>query len=296
MNILEYENYQEKKAHAKAEFPYTVYPCTIPLDFKQVPLHWHDEMEIIYVKKGTGRVTVDFVPYQVQSGSLIFISPGQLHSIEQLGDSRMEYENIIFRLEMLMTQHPDICGADFLLPLQERRICVTTHITPDMEYYDEIASRLDAADRICMESPPGYQLFIKGTLFGMFFSLFSHFSSNEIPHGDYASLDKIKFIIKYVENHYAEPISISDMASLSGFSASHFMKFFKNTMGVPFMVYLNDYRLTMASRLLIASDSSVLTIAEEVGIGNTSYFNRMFKKRFGATPSAYRQKYSPAQR
>ena len=67
------------------------------------------------------------------------------------------------------------------------------------------------------------------------------------------------------------------------------MKYFKNTMGTSFIEYLNEYRLTMASRLLISSESSILAIAEEVGYENLSYFNRTFKKRFGMTPRDYRK-------
>ena len=90
-----------------------------------------------------------------------------------------------------------------------------------------------------------------------------------------------------------EKISIADMAKEAGLSQSHFMKFFKNTMGTSFVYYLNEYRLTMASRLLISSDSSILAIASEVGFENLSYFNRIFKKRFGQTPREYRRRQSP---
>lgn len=51
MLIPEYENYQESKKHGKDSFPYDTYLCTIPKDFHMVPLHWHDEMEMIYIKK-----------------------------------------------------------------------------------------------------------------------------------------------------------------------------------------------------------------------------------------------------
>ena len=50
MNILEYEKYQEKISHGNPLFPYITYLCSIPLDFSYVPIHWHDEMEIIYIK------------------------------------------------------------------------------------------------------------------------------------------------------------------------------------------------------------------------------------------------------
>ena len=85
-------------------------------------------------------------------------------------------------------------------------------------------------------------------------------------------------------------ITIADAAAEVQLSQSHFMKYFKNTMGTSFIDYLNDYRLTMASRLLLSSDSSILVISEEVGYDNLSYFNRAFKKRYGMTPSAYRKR------
>ena len=96
MNILEYENYHESKIHGELVFPYNTYLCSIPLDFAKVPSHWHDEMEIIYIKKGHGMVTVDFRSYQVEANNIVLILPGQLHSIEQYQHDTVEYENIIF--------------------------------------------------------------------------------------------------------------------------------------------------------------------------------------------------------
>ena len=86
-----------------------------------------------------------------------------------------------------------------------------------------------------------------------------------------------------------EKIMIADMAALVGFSESHFMRYFKETIGTSFIDYLKEYRLTMAARLLHASDSSILDISEEVGFENLSYFNRAFKKRYHVTPSQYRK-------
>ena len=88
-----------------------------------------------------------------------------------------------------------------------------------------------------------------------------------------------------------EKITIEDIANEVDLSQSHFMKYFKNTMGTSFIDYLNDYRLTMVSRLLVSSESSILDIAAESGFDNLSYFNRMFKKRFGMTPREYRKKF-----
>ena len=108
MNILEYENYQEKKSHENKGFPYITYLCSIPLDFTLVPLHWHDEIELIYIKKGCGTITVDLESYVADAGTLALILPGQLHSISQHEKDSFEYENIIFHPNILLSKQTDL--------------------------------------------------------------------------------------------------------------------------------------------------------------------------------------------
>ncbi len=290
MNILEYENYQEKKSHGSELFPYITYPCSIPLDFSCVPAHWHDEMEIIYIKKGHGVITVDFEQYTVYAGCILFIIPGQVHSIDQFEAESMEYENIIFKPEILITKKTDTCNSDFFLPMLDGTFRIPTLFSPEVPFYHEVASCIDGADEICKTCPPAYQMVIKGQLYLMFYTLFSKCGERSARRSDNKSLEKMKLIIKYIENNYADKITIEDMAEELGLSQSHFMKFFKNTMGTTFIDYLNEYRLTMASKLLISSESSILDIAAEVGFDNLSYFNRLFKRRFLASPREYRKR------
>ena len=84
-------------------------------------------------------------------------------------------------------------------------------------------------------------------------------------------------------------MTVKEIADRVEFSESHFMRYFKDNMGTSFVDYLREYRLTMAARLLVASDATILSIAEEVGFDNLSYFNRAFKKHYGVTPSQYRR-------
>lgn len=291
MNILEYENYQEKVLHGNPLFPYITYPCSIPLDFAVVPLHWHDEMEIIYIKKGTGIITADFVPHTVEAGAIALILPGQLHSIEQFENAAMEYENIIFHPGMLISKKTDTSNTELLSPLLSGSLSLPLLYTPGSPCYDEIAACIDANDEISRTNPPGYQLFIKSQLFMLFFILCNRCRLAEPPKKDYKSLEKMKLILKYIENYYMDKITIEDIAREAALSKSHFMKYFKQTMGTSFIDYLNEYRLTMASRLLVSSESSVLDIASECGFENLSYFNRTFKRRFSCTPREYRKKY-----
>ena len=289
MNILEYENYHENVTHADIIFPYNTYLCSIPLDFPMVPLHWHDEVELVYIKKGRGNLTVDFTEYPVSGPSMVLILPGQLHSIYQEPGESMEYENIIFHPNMLLPRQNDVTATDFLLPLLHGTLNVPTLYTPQDPYYDEIIAGIDACDEISKTKPRGFELYIKSQLYQFFFILDNRCRILSTPKPGHKSLDKIKIVLKYIENNYMDKIPISDIAEVAGFSESHFMRYFKETMGTSFVDYLKDYRLTMASRLLASSDSAILDIAAEVGFENLSYFNRAFKKKYDMTPSHFRK-------
>lgn len=301
MNIPEYESYHEKKKHFDAAFPYNTYLCSIPLDFMQVPLHWHNEAEFIYVKKGHGIISVDFIPYEVSAPDIALILPGQLHEISSSNGSPMEYENIIFHPRLLEGTGTDESFHRFLQPLFSMQLACPTIFRPQNaavhclpgdikngSLHTAVRACLDENDQICMTFPPGYPLAIKGNLFSLFFAVYAAGGGKMRPASPGKNMEKLKSVVKYVEINYAAPTSIDQMADLAGFSKSHFMKYFKQAMGVPFTAYLNSYRLTMAARLLLQSDDTVLLIASKVGFDNLSYFNRAFKKQFGMTPSAYR--------
>lgn len=288
MNIPEYESYHEQKSHFDTVFPYNTYLCSIPLDFIQVPLHWHDEAEFIYIKKGCGTISIDFTTYEVHEEDIAIILPGQLHAISGLPDQIMEYENIIFHPALLESSGADTSFHTFLQPLFSMQFACPSILTKKDSSYATVRSCLDKNDYICMKFPAGYQLAIKGNLFSLFFALYTSYCDQKRHPSAGKNIEKLKSVIKYVELNYATPMNIAQMADLAGFSESHFMKYFKHAMGVPFTAYLNSYRLTMAARLLLQSDDTILSIAAEVGFDNLSYFNRAFKKQYGMTPSAYR--------
>lgn len=289
MQVISYENYQEKRPKGDSAFPYVTYPCSIPLDFSKVPLHWHDEMELVYIKKGAGIVSVDFTRYHVTMGDILVILPGRLHSIEQEPGASMEYENIIFRTSMITSLHDDVCTEEFFLPMLQHQLLIPTYLQPDCGFYEEAAACLNRADRLCDSRPIAYQLSVKSQLLQFFFVLFSHAAPQKEEVRNRKSLEKIKLILRYIEDSYARNLTIKEMAEACGFSQSHFMKFFKQTVGTSFTAYLNRYRLIVASGLLLSSSASILEIAGETGFENLSYFNRTFKATFGMTPKEFRR-------
>lgn len=289
MAALEYEKLREKKEHTELFFPYNTYLCSIPLDFSSVPSHWHEEMELIVIQKGQGIVRVDLESRRVKAGDIVIVLPGQLHSIRQYDTALMEYENIIFKPEMLLSQKEDVCNGILLRPYLKRQEIYPHWIDGQAEYQKEMADCIRKIDKLCSNRPKGYQLGVKGYLLQFFFLLFMNEQPHKAEGTRQKSLDKMKQILEKIEKDYADPLDIENMAEYAGFSQSHFMKFFKNHLGVSFVQYLNDYRLLVAARALLVSSEDVTVIAMGSGFSDVSYFNRLFKKKFHMTPLEYRK-------
>lgn len=93
---------------------------------------------------------------------------------------------------------------------------------------------------------------------------------------------------QYVNDHYNENISLSELAALSNMSPSSFSRFFKQNTGRTLSDYIIDVRLGNAARMLVDTSVNVSDICYECGFNNQSNFNRIFKSKRGLTPSEFR--------
>ena len=281
------ERLRETKHHGAVRFPFNIYPCTIPGDFLQVPLHWHDSMELVYVKKGSGIVQVGVNAYPAEQGDIYIFAPGTLHALHQRGQAVMEYENIIFELELLGGAE-DLCAEKYLLPLQSGRLSLPARLTPNDLCYLQAAACLREVEDANRAKLPGYELQVKGALLRFLALLIAQ--GRQCLSTETADTQRLKTLLQWLSAHYTEELRVADAAGVCSFSASHFMRWFRQMTGQSFVAFLNEYRLNAAAEALQATDETVLTIASRCGFENLSYFNRAFKAHFGMTPREYRKK------
>ena len=289
MEFDEYAQYRETKLHEQPDFAYNTYLCTIPQDFDRVNPHWHDQMEVIYIKRGEGVVSVDFNRLEVRAGSIVPVLPGEIHSIDGTPGGRMEYENIIFSPGMLGGGDEDEWfRKNVLEPLRNGNLAFERPIPPGTDFYLEAKTALDGADAACTVRTPGYSLLVKGHLFEFLHALYVNRLDRPLVEPR-KSADRLKAVLADVKARYAERLTVAEAASLAGYSEAHFMRVFKEETGQTFVGYLNDYRLTAATYFLRETGESIGNIAVSCGFDNESYFIRRFRARYGKTPSEYRK-------
>ncbi len=95
-------------------------------------------------------------------------------------------------------------------------------------------------------------------------------------------------MISYVETNFRDPISLLDISGHLGLTKEYFCRFFKKNMGISFLRYLNDVRLSHIYQDIQNTDAPIAEIMERNGFTNQKLFNQSFKKQYGQTPSAVR--------
>ena len=92
----------------------------------------------------------------------------------------------------------------------------------------------------------------------------------------------------FLEEHYPEPVTVKEMAAASNLSESYFRGVFKEVMGLSPLDYLNRIRISKALEYLQNDQMAITDAAIRVGIPDSNYFTRLFKRITGQTPRTFR--------
>jgi AraC-like DNA-binding protein/mannose-6-phosphate isomerase-like protein (cupin superfamily) len=99
---------------------------------------------------------------------------------------------------------------------------------------------------------------------------------------------QITVALSFIQTHYHEPITLDEIAAISGFSRYYFIKQFQHQLNMTPVQYLTKIRIQKAAELLRSTSSSVTDIATQVGYANANYFNKVFRKAVGVSAGTFR--------
>jgi len=158
-----------------------------------------------------------------------------------------------------------------------------------LEIFKETLTQMQVANDI---RPEGYILRFNSLLFEILFQLCHNFSVKifqaDLNHRT-KDLNRLNLILNYTNQNYDRAISIDEIARVACLDAGYFCRFFKKHMGLTFLEYQNEVRLSHIYQDLISTQDTLQHILERHGFTNYKLFRRVFSEHFHATPSQIRR-------
>lgn len=279
-----YRELKENKPHGTKEYPYTQYHISKPRNAFHIPVHWHDEVELIYVKKGNILISIEEQTFHAGPGDLFCVNTGEVHFME-CDDMAAEYYTILFPLEFISFQTEDTLEQEVLLPLRQKQLFFPTIL--EKEKGKEVVKRIEQLIKVNHEKNTGYQLRTRIFLLEML-----HFLIKEdcLIEAAYANNRLQRDMIAFVQAHYGEKVSLAMLAKEFHLSEKYVSWYFKEHFSISFMQYVLHLRMSKAKDLLVTTDLPITEVALSCGYPSVNLFIRNFKEVYGMTPLQYRKK------
>ena len=136
-----------------------------------------------------------------------------------------------------------------------------------------------------------YKLPIRANIYLSMTALLRNYCTvkNDSERMIYHNVLRLRPVINYIAEHYAEKIYVEKLADIIMVSPDYFTKMFKDSIGKTPVDYINGIRVNRSMQLLIDSEKSIAEIAEEIGFCNANYFHKIFKQYTDKSPLAYRK-------
>lgn len=264
----------ERKIISDSEFPVQLFVNNIRRRGEYFSAHWHEHIELHYVIEGRNSIIGNNQISEGKEGNLIIVNENELHT-GYCDSDQLECLVIIFEMDA------------FSKEIANKNIIFQSLIEGDetvqklmMDIYKEYK-----------ENQIAYKLSVKGMVYQLIVYLVRKYSIENLSDSRNIirnkNLIRLNTVLLYIEEHYSQPIKNIELASLIHLSVDRFNHVFKEEMGISPLRYINELRLRKAKLLLKAGKNTVSEVALEVGFNDMNHFGRIFKKRYGASPSTY---------
>jgi AraC-like DNA-binding protein len=256
--------------------------------------HWHDFMELLFVRKGFLQITLRNTMLTIKEKELFVVMPGELHST-YCGDELIEYDKIQFDLNVFQNLIHDSKELSMIYTYLFN-YWAPKHFLCGCEVMKK-AKILPMLNNIFMEFDKkelGYSVSIKTDLVRIFLWFVRRWYMELQPvlrKKSFFTNFKIQPVFDFIQKNYNKDISTAEIAALMAISEPYFCSLFKKMTGYSFRKYVQNFRITESIKLLFTTDNNINEIASLVGYPNANFFVRAFKEQTGLPPLQYKKKY-----
>lgn len=268
--------------------PFIEYALTHNQHVCPIFVHSHEEPELIHVLNGELDITTGGRRARLRKGETALISPHAAHGADFVpGCDFLEYCYLIFDLGILSG-----CGkktADEITALRQGGALFPDKLTGTLS--EKVGRNMLSLERLLFRQPvtAAGELEACACLSNIMSAILTE---GLIHRGAPETRDNsfIELVGRYIDIHFREHLSTSDISAALGYSRNYFCALFRNNFGTTFIKYLSEYRVRRAADDYRGSSMSLPDIAAKVGFGDYSRFSKAFAAFVGVTPTVYFRK------
>ena len=282
-----YFELKENKPHGTKDDPFSTYHIENAGRSFQIPVHWHDEFEIIYVRSGFLTVSISGESYIGKTGDAFVVSPGNLHLMgAQTGT--VDYYTFLFPLKYISFRTDDMLDEKLLEPLNSGHLMICPRVKDTAKELCEQLIEIYEAKKDESESKITTQVRTKIILLQFILEMWK---KGFVIENDTSGRNTVeKEMVSYIQQNFTEKISLREFGEQFHLSEKYISRYFKEHFHITLSQYVTYLRLEHAKQLLQDTDIPVTDVAMQSGYQNVSYFIRSFKKTYGVSPLKYRKK------
>lgn len=276
----------KEKILYKEELPVNV----ITANIEEYPIHFHDDIEVVYVLDGTVTLRNGYYTYSLRQGDIFILNDREMHSFESTGE-----DNMVMMLQMDLTYF-----SRYYDNLKNSFFVTDTDDDSD-ESLDVLRNILARIMMEVLQKGYGYEHKVIESTHNLIASLMSDFQYFVMEDGRFRNETKNKGnkilagrlnrITDYMYDNYNRKLTLGEIAEREHLSIYYLSHIIKEATGLSFQDLLSYIRVEESEKLLLGTNKKIGAIAEETGFSAVRYYIKHFEHWFGMHPLEYRKKY-----
>ncbi len=247
-------------------------------------MHVHDEIELLKVSTGKLKCVVGEEEYILAQGQVLFVNSRVPHYTTPV-EGNTEQLFLQFRIDNFIDDSVSKIGTVLarFSEYTDRQSCVINDCP-------ELCGYIDLIQKEFFIREDGYEEYIKAGIYNIIGYLSRHHViENHNKLLENSGIIRIMPVLEYIDKNYYKDISLDEISGVLNINPYYFCRLFKNATGSSFCEYLNFVRISKSEKLFKTNDKSIMEISLDVGFSSVTYFNRIFRKYKGCTPTVYRK-------
>ncbi len=283
---------KEIKRHGNYEFPVHLSLEKIQ-SYEQAsfPWHWHPEIELTWIMSGQIEYLVNDKKYLLKEGDGLFCNSNSLHSGYMKDGQDCNYLSLTFHPRFIYGYENSLLQTKYVDFITSNESWHSLGLESETDWHRDIIGQIRKIYHMSQTPPPDYELRVHLILAEIWQKLYSYY--NSLPaseHHPQKHLARLKDILSFIQEHYAQELSLDEIAEHVNICKSECCRFFKKYMKMTIFDYILFLRI-QNSLPLLREGESITKIASMTGFSTSAYYGQIFKRYMGCSPSKYRREH-----